>query len=47
MWRVIKRMYEASRSAVLLDGKRSASCSVAQGVSQGCSLAPILFSMIS
>ena len=45
MWRVIKRMYEASRSAVLLDGERSASFSVAQGVAQGCSLSPILFSV--
>ena len=25
MWRVIKRMYEASRSAVLLDGEKPAS----------------------
>ena len=25
MWRVIKRMYEASRSVVLLDGDKSAS----------------------
>ena len=38
-------MYEASRSAVLLDGERSASSSVAQGVAQGCSLSPILFSV--
>ena len=45
MWRVIKRMYEASRSAVLLDGERSASFSVEQGVAQGCSLSPILFSV--
>ena len=45
MWRVIKRMYEASRSAVLLDGERSASFSVEQGVAQGCCLSPILFSV--
>ena len=45
MWRVIKRMYEASRSAVLLDGEKSASFSVEQGVAQGCSLSPILFSV--
>ena len=38
-------MYEASRRAVLLDGERSASFSVAQGVAQGCSLSPILFSV--
>ena len=37
MWRVIKKMYEASRSAVFLEGEKSA-------VSQGCSLSPILFS---
>ena len=45
MWRVIKRMYEASRSAVSLDGEKSASFSVEQGVAQGCSLSPILFSV--
>ena len=45
MWRVIKRMYEVSRSAVLLDGEKSASFSVEQGVAQGCSLSPILFSV--
>ena len=44
MWRVIKRMYEVSRCAVLLDGEKSASFSVEQGVAQGCSLSPILFS---
>ena len=37
MWRVIKEMYRVSRSAVLLDGQ--------QGVAQGCSLSPILFSV--
>ena len=42
MWRV---MYEASRSAVLLDGEKSAPFSVEQGVAQGCSLSPILFSV--
>ena len=45
MWQVIKRMYEASRSAVLLDGERSASFSVAQGRAQACSLSLILFSV--
>ena len=45
MWRFIKRMYEASRSAVLLDGEKSTSFSVEQGVAQGCSLSPILFSV--
>ena len=46
MWRVVKGMYEVSRSAVLLDGEKSNMFSVAQGVAQGCSLSPILFSMI-
>ena len=46
MWQVIKRMYEDSRSAVLLDGEKSASFSVEQGVAQCCSLSPILFSVL-
>ena len=33
------------RSVVLLDGEKSASFSAAQGVAQGCSLSPILFSV--
>ena len=45
MWRVIKLMYECSRSAVLLDGEKSASFMVEQGVAQGCSLSPILFTV--
>ena len=36
--------YDVSRSAVLL-GEKSASFSVEQGVVQGCSLSPILFSI--
>ena len=43
MWIVIKRMYESSKSAVLLDGEQSEAFDVEQGVSQGCSLSPILF----
>ena len=39
MWRVIKEMYRVSRSAVLLDGE------CYEGVAQGCSLSPILFSV--
>ena len=35
MWSVIKKMYEASRSTVLLEGERSAMFSVEQGVAQG------------
>ena len=38
-------MYEASRSAILLEGEKSAAFSVEQGVAQGCSLSPILFSV--
>ena len=36
MWCVIKKMYEASRSTVLLEGEMSAMFSVEQGVAQGC-----------
>ena len=42
MWRVIKNMYEASRSTVVLEGEKSAMFSVEQGVAQGCSLSPML-----
>ena len=42
MWRVIKKMYEVSWSAVLLEGEKS---TLEQGVAQGCSLSPILFSV--
>ena len=45
MWRVIKEMYRVSRSAVLLDGECSEAFDVQQGVAQGCSIAPILFSV--
>ena len=45
MWRVIKGMYEESKSMVFLDGERSEAFNVEQGVAQGCSLSPILFSV--
>ena len=45
MWRVVKKMYEASRSAVFLEGEKSAVFRLEQGVAQGCSLSPILFSV--
>ena len=45
MWHVIKIMYMSSRSAVLLEGEKSDSFNVDQGVAQGCSLSPILFSV--
>ena len=37
-----KKMYEASRST---EGEKSAMFSIEQGVAQGCSLSPILFSV--
>ena len=45
MWRVIKKMYMSSRSVVLLEGEKSDLFNVDQGVAQGCSLSPILFSV--
>ena len=39
-------MYEASRSAILLEGEKSAAFRVEQGVAQGCSVSPILFQYI-
>ena len=41
MWCVIKKMY----SAVLLEGYKSDLFNVEQGMAQGCSLSPILFSV--
>ena len=43
MWRIIKKMYECSKSAVLLEGEKSDTFTIEQGVVQGCSLSPILF----
>ena len=45
MWRVIKKMYESSKSAELLEGEKLDGFKVEQGVAQGCSLSPILFSV--
>ena len=45
MWRVIKKMYESSKSAVLLGGEKSDTFTIEQGVAQGCSLSLILFSV--
>ena len=42
---IIKKMYEASRSAVFLEGEKSAVFRLEEGVAQGCSLSPILFSV--
>ena len=46
MWRVIKKMYESSRSAVFLEGEKSDSFNLEKGMAQGCSLSPILFSVL-
>ena len=43
MWRVIKKMYNASRSAVFLEGEKSAVFRLEQGVAQGCSLSFSVF----
>ena len=43
-WRIIKQMYEYSRSAVLLEGEMSEVFSLEQGAAQSCSLSPMLFS---
>ena len=43
MWRVIKKMYEASRSAVFLEGEKSAEFRLEQGVAQGFSLSLSVF----
>ena len=45
MWRVIKKMYESSKSAVLLEAEKSDTFTIEQGVAQGCSLSAILFSV--
>ena len=45
IWCVNKSMYNSSRSAILLEGERFSTFSVKQGVTQGCSLSPILFSV--
>ena len=45
MWPVIKKMYESSKSVVLLEMEKSDMFKIEQGVAQGCSLSPILFSV--
>ena len=45
LWRVIKKMYGCSKSAVLLEGEKLDTFKIEQGVAQGCSLSPILFSV--
>ena len=46
MWRVIKNMYDITQSAVLLEGEVSEQLNIGQGVAQGCSMLPILFSIL-
>ena len=46
MWRVIMKMYESSKSVVLLEGEKSDTFTIEQGMAQGCSLSPILFSVL-
>ena len=41
LWGVISRMYDVSRSALCIEGEKSASFSVEQGITQGSSLSPI------
>ena len=41
MWRVMKKMYEPSKSAVLLEREKSDTFTIEQGMAQGCSLSPI------
>ena len=43
MWHAIKKMYASSKSVVLLEGEKSDTFTIEQGVAQGCSLSPILF----
>ena len=47
MWRVSKNMHQASKSAILLDGEKSAAfrAELHVGVAQGRSVSPILFSV--
>ncbi len=45
MWRVIRNMYDITQSAVLLEGEISEPFNIGQGVAQGCSMSPILFSI--
>ena len=47
MWRVIKRMYESSKSPVFLEGEKSDTFKIENRAKRGpgCSLSPILFSV--
>ena len=41
--RVIKKMYESSNSTVLLEGEKSDTFTIEQGMAQSCSLSPYYF----
>ena len=43
MWRMLKKMTECTRSAVMLDGEISKYVDILQGVAQGCTMSPTLF----
>ena len=43
MWRMMKKIAECARSAVVLDGELSKHVAILQGVAQGCALSPNLF----
>ena len=45
MWRVMKQMFESSKSVELLEGEKSDTFTIEQGVAQDCSLSAILFSV--
>ena len=42
MWRMVERMTECARIAVMLDGEISSNVDILQGVAQGCTLSPNL-----
>ena len=43
MWRVMKKMYESSKNAVILEGEKSDTFTIEQGMAQGCCLSPYYF----
>ena len=43
-WRLLRSLYAQLEASVLVDGERSRSCPIGQGVRQGCPLSPVLFS---
>ena len=43
MWRMVKKMTECAKSAMMLDGEISKSVDILQGVAKGCTLSTTLF----